>query len=322
MNVHHLELFYYVAKFGGITAAVRSMPYGIQQPSVSAQICRLEKELGVTLFIRRPFSLTPEGEILFDRIQPFFTQLPDLADEIRQEGSLHLKLGACPSVLRHHLPGLMLAMKSKKPGLRISLREIQMDEIADHLVKQIADISVGAVIGAFPPPLRMDELLRVPLALLVPDDFPCTTWKQVLSRHKRKDGSLDLPLIAPPVQSVITRRFREGLTAAGLIWETEVEVGNFDVIRDYVKHGFGVGMSVMIPGVQVTGGLRQIPIREFAPVQVVAVYLREPKPVVSWFVNELKGYVRMLIEQTTAGAAAPAKKNVTATRGRGHVAKG
>ena len=37
-NLHHLELFYHVARAGGITAAVRSMPYGIQQPAVSGQI--------------------------------------------------------------------------------------------------------------------------------------------------------------------------------------------------------------------------------------------------------------------------------------------
>ena len=302
MNVHHLELFYYVAKFGGITAAVRSMPYGIQQPSVSAQIGRLEKELGVVLFIRRPFQLTPEGAMLYERIQPFFSQLPELADELRQEGSLHLKLGACPSVLRHHLPALMQAMKAKKPGLRISLREIHMDEIADHLVKQIADISVGAVIGSFPATLRMDELLKVPLALLVQEDFPLTTWKQVLARHKRKDGSIDLPLIAPPVQSVITRRFHEGLTVTRLAWETEVEVSNFDVIRDYVMHGFGVGMSVVIPGARPPEGLRQIQINDFPPLQVVAVYLQEPKPVVAWFVKELKGFVKLLLEGKAAAA--------------------
>ena len=29
MNVHHLELFYYVARHGGIMEAVRNMPYGI-----------------------------------------------------------------------------------------------------------------------------------------------------------------------------------------------------------------------------------------------------------------------------------------------------
>ena len=42
MNIHHLELFYFVAKYEGITAAVRKMPYGIQQPAVSGQILQLE----------------------------------------------------------------------------------------------------------------------------------------------------------------------------------------------------------------------------------------------------------------------------------------
>ena len=41
MNVHHLELFYYVAKHGGISQAVRNIPYGIQQPAVSGQVLAL-----------------------------------------------------------------------------------------------------------------------------------------------------------------------------------------------------------------------------------------------------------------------------------------
>ena len=62
MNVHHLELFYYFAKHGGIMPAVRNIPYGIQQPAVSAQVAQLEEFLGVTLFQRRPFALTAAGE--------------------------------------------------------------------------------------------------------------------------------------------------------------------------------------------------------------------------------------------------------------------
>ena len=61
MNIHHLELFYYVARHGGIGEAVRNIPYGIQQPAVSAQVLQLEADLGVTLFQRRPFQLTPAG---------------------------------------------------------------------------------------------------------------------------------------------------------------------------------------------------------------------------------------------------------------------
>ena len=43
MNIHHLELFYYVARHGGITEAVRNIPYGIQQPAVSGQVAQLEE---------------------------------------------------------------------------------------------------------------------------------------------------------------------------------------------------------------------------------------------------------------------------------------
>ena len=75
MNIHHLELFYYVARFGGITEAVRNMPYGIQQPAISGQVAQLEEHLGVTLFHRRPFALTAQGEKLYKFIQPFFSKI-------------------------------------------------------------------------------------------------------------------------------------------------------------------------------------------------------------------------------------------------------
>ena len=48
MNIHHLELFYFVARHGGISEAVRNIPYGIQQPAVSGQVGQLEEYLGVT----------------------------------------------------------------------------------------------------------------------------------------------------------------------------------------------------------------------------------------------------------------------------------
>src|SRR3954468_23832989 len=83
MNVHHLELFYYVAKHGGISAAVRKIPYGIQQPAVSGQMGKLEDEVGTKLFERSPFRLTPAGERLFGHVQPFFEGLDGVAAELR-----------------------------------------------------------------------------------------------------------------------------------------------------------------------------------------------------------------------------------------------
>src|ERR1043165_9507081 len=83
MNIHHLELFYYVARHGGISAAVRHMPYGIQQPAVSSQILQLEETLGTKLFARTPFQLTPDGEQLYAFVLPFFQNLDQVAAKLR-----------------------------------------------------------------------------------------------------------------------------------------------------------------------------------------------------------------------------------------------
>src|SRR5216683_3301253 len=66
-----------------ISEAVRNIPYGIQQPAMSGQVIQLEEFLGVTLFHRRPFALTPPGEELYQFIKPFFDHLQAMADKLR-----------------------------------------------------------------------------------------------------------------------------------------------------------------------------------------------------------------------------------------------
>src|SRR6266566_3551185 len=91
MNIHHLELFYFVAKHGGIAAAVRNIPYGIQQPAISGQIAKLEESLGIKLFQRRPFALSPAGAELFEFIKPFFDNIDIVAERLRQNSSPQLR---------------------------------------------------------------------------------------------------------------------------------------------------------------------------------------------------------------------------------------
>src|SRR2546430_2914550 len=104
MNIHHLELFYYVARHGGITEAVRNIPYGIQQPAVSGQVAQLEEDLGTTLFQRRPFALTAEGEKLYKFIAPFFSNLNSITLELQNGKTQRIRVGASTTVLRDHLP--------------------------------------------------------------------------------------------------------------------------------------------------------------------------------------------------------------------------
>src|SRR5260221_8401246 len=111
MNIHHLELFYYVARHGGISEGVRHMPYGIQHPAMSGQIIQLEESLGVTLFQRRPFALTPQGEELFGFIAPFFNEVERVAEKIRGGVTEQIRIGASQIVLCEYLPAVLQAMQ-------------------------------------------------------------------------------------------------------------------------------------------------------------------------------------------------------------------
>src|SRR5258708_36055557 len=142
MNIHHLELFYFVARHGGISEAVRNIPYGIQQPAVSGQVAQLEEYLGTTLFHRRPFSLTPSGEKLYKSIEPFFSKLDAVATEL-QGGTTHqIRIGSSDIVLRDHMPELLQAARKKFPKLKVSLREGYQPELEAMLLKQEIDMAV------------------------------------------------------------------------------------------------------------------------------------------------------------------------------------
>ena len=123
MNVHHLELFYFVAKHGGIAAAVRNIPYGIQQPAVSGQIAKLEESLGTKLFQRRPFALSPGGAELFDFIRPFFDNIGIVAEKMRQNSSPQLRIAAPSIVLHDYVPELLQKLRATFPTFRLYLHE-------------------------------------------------------------------------------------------------------------------------------------------------------------------------------------------------------
>ena len=145
MNIHFLELFYYVARFGGISEAVRKMPYGIQQPAISSQVGQLEDDLGVTLFQRRPFQLTPAGEQLYEFIRPFFDNLEFTARQLRGGASQHLRVAASEIVLRDHLPAVLRGTRQQFPKLKVTLRESYFPQVLEWFARQQLDVSVGLV---------------------------------------------------------------------------------------------------------------------------------------------------------------------------------
>src|SRR5438552_2277853 len=147
VNIHHLELFYYVARHGGISRAVRHMPYGIQQPAVSGQILQLEDDLGVKLFERQPFKLTAEGEHLYAFARPFFENLGATRAKLAPDPTPQLRIGTSELVLRDHLPKVMAALQQQHAKLKLGLRSGFQAELEQWLANKDIDLAITPLDG-------------------------------------------------------------------------------------------------------------------------------------------------------------------------------
>jgi len=190
MNPHQLELFYHVAKFKGVSRAARQMPYGIQQPSVSAQVNALERDLGVTLYERRPFKLTPAGEELFKFVEPFFGRIAEVREKL--QGAARIRIGASPIVFRDYLPPVIEAVRRQFPGLNMILRALNQPELIDSLEHDELDVVISLIPDNLSHGVRAVEIITLPLILLAPKASRIRSAKDLWAM--RESGSPSSPL--------------------------------------------------------------------------------------------------------------------------------
>ena len=290
MNVHHLELFYYVAKHGGIMPAVRNIPYGIQQPAVSAQVAQLEEFLGTTLFQRRPFALTTEGEKLFAFIQPFFANLGKVATEIQGGQARHFRIGASTIVLRDHLPRLLQGVRKKFSGLKVSLREGFPAHLEELLMRDEIDLAFSLVEKKSCAAFNTLQLLELPLVLLVEKNSPLKSADELWQRDRIEDTLICLPAEESPAKNFLAQ-----LNQRGIEWFPGIEASSTDLIETYVASGLGIGVSVRIPQHELSPKVRALPLKNFPPLVIGAFWRGKTTPLLQAFLDEAKARAHEMI---------------------------
>jgi len=278
LNVHHLELFYYVAEYGGITPAVRKMPYGIQQPAVSAQIVSLENALGQRLFQRRPFVLTDAGRELHEHIAPFFRGLPGMEERLTSGHRPTLKLGASNSVLRDHLPPLLGQILSRHELLKFSFREVDQDAAESALREAELDFAVVVKERGTQAGIRSKVLLELPLALVFP---PGSSLPSLPSLLKSKEPRP--PLIGIPPRDRATGLFQQAMNERGLRWDIAVEASSLDVVHACVNQGLGVGLTLDLPGDSIPPHLPKLRLQGFPRLEILALWRGKPDAITAEF---------------------------------------
>ncbi|MDB6029225.1 MAG: benM 1 [Verrucomicrobiales bacterium] len=287
MNLHHLEIFYYVAKHGGISEAVRNIPYGIQQPAVSGQIAQLEEFLGVTLFQRRPFELTAPGRELFAFVCPFFEQIGPVMAKLQGGVSHNIRIGASEIILREHLPDMVQKVRTKFPQLKISLREANQPELQNLLERDQIDIAITLIHEKTPAALCSQPLLNLPVILLVHKSSKLKSADELWRRDKITES-----LIALPAKEIATQQFQQELARRGIDWFPSVEVSSLNLVETYVAKGYGIGLSIRVPQTKLSPDVRALELPNFPSVTLGVIWRGKPSALTQTFVDELSKRAR------------------------------
>ncbi len=149
ITLRQLRYFHALAAVGHFRRAAEAS--GISQPALSMQLRELEATLGGALVERGPegASLTGLGRDVEERTTHILAAVRDLEELARahnEQPAGPLRLGVIPSVAPFLLPRLLSRAAREHPALQLIVRET----ITEHLVEELADGSLDAIVASLP----------------------------------------------------------------------------------------------------------------------------------------------------------------------------
>jgi DNA-binding transcriptional LysR family regulator len=249
MDLGQLEAFLQVASQRSFSRAAEAL--GLTQPSVTARIQSLERDLGETLFERngRGVTLTEAGGAFLPHAQRVLKALHDGRDAIQSLRKMELgtlRLGAAPTISTYVLPGLLKEFRSRYPHLEVSVRTEHSDQIAQMVLADEVEVGLERSIShpdVVTVPLYDDEVILVASA-----------------RHAfAREGSASIedmskqPLLMFNRGSGYYTLVDNALRQAGVLVSPAMELDNMEATKKMVDEGLGIAM---LPRVAVERELR------------------------------------------------------------------
>ena len=150
LNYNHLYYFWMVAREGGVARAAEELL--LSQPTVSAQLKRLEASLGQSLFERagRRLALTDAGRVAFNYANEMFSLGQDLLNELENRSTARRALKVAIGIL--DVIPKPVARKLLEPAMNLAepVRLICREDKADRLLADLAARRTDVVLSDSP----------------------------------------------------------------------------------------------------------------------------------------------------------------------------
>ena len=243
MNLKQLEAFVQVSESGSFSKAAKEL--FLTQPTISAHISSLEKELNVRLFIRntKEVSLSDDGKGLYR----YAKQITDLEKAIEErfymdsdDGKHFITIAASTIPAQYLLPKVLMCYRERYPKEQIKIMETDSSEVVTQVVDHMVDVGFTGTV------LEKKHCKYIPfykdeLAVITPD----TPEYRILKEQNRDD--IDWirrkPLILREEGSGTRKEAEKQLKNAGISMETldiVASIANQETIKKSVKQGMGI----------------------------------------------------------------------------------
>ena len=191
-SLNGLKAFEATARHKSFTKAAQELC--VTQGAISHQMKNLEEELGITLVLREPnsISLTPEGEKLFQATHSAFSQIRQAKRGLLEENT-HLKIICAPTFATRWLIPRINRFHENNSKLRLQLKTI-VSRVNFHNFKDFdAAVTYGEPMNGQSltiEPLFREVLFPACVPRLLTDENPLTGF-QDLAHHILLHSSLE-----------------------------------------------------------------------------------------------------------------------------------
>jgi LysR family transcriptional activator of nhaA len=146
LNYHHLLYFWTVVREGGVSRAAEKLR--LSQPTVSAQVRRLEDTLGHRLFERRGRSLVPTavGRVVYRYAEDIFGLGGEMLEALRGRPSgrsLQLTVGVANAVPKLIVSRLLQPVLRKRGDVKLVCVEGNPEELLTRLATHTLDVVIS-----------------------------------------------------------------------------------------------------------------------------------------------------------------------------------
>ena len=239
-NLEYYKVFYYVAKTGSLTAAAEQL--FLTQPNVTKTIQKLEEQLGCALFVRtkRGVSLTNEGKILWNRVEPACRLLLTAEQELEAtrllEGGI-LRIASTEMGFKTYVLPALQRFTEDHPNVKVMFYNALTGRILEMLRTGAIDIAILHAPFDYDDSMEMYPIDVCPECLAVGPRYAF-----LAERVNRLADLQKYPFVSMPEGSATKTYLSALFQKQGMTFEADIEVTTTELALQAVASNLGIGI--------------------------------------------------------------------------------